>query len=278
MLEDESRSIWRRIVPVVICVVLGTGLGIWHKAAVARGANDPVTNALRTVLSPVVTTSNAVAGWFGRTSGVLFRSRALSRENARLRRQVGLLTEEVQGLREAGIRAERLESALGFIRSGPSVKLPAQVIAVGPSQSFETLVIGRGTRDGVRRGSVVVAPAGLVGHVYDVTPTTATVMLASDPRGSVGAMVQRAESRVVGICRGLGGRTLRLGYLHRESDVRVGDVLITSGLGGSGGIFKKGLVIGNVTSVTEDPATSARSAIARLAVEPDRLEEVAVLR
>jgi rod shape-determining protein MreC len=278
MLEDEGRSIWRRIVPVLICIVLGTALGIWHKAAIARGANDPVTNALRTVLSPVVRTSNAVADWFGRTAGALFRSRSLARENARLRRQVAALTEEINDLREAGIRAERLESALGFVRSSPPTKLPAQVIALGPSQSFETLVIGRGTRDGVGRGAVVVSPAGLVGHVYDVAPTTATVMLASDPRGSVGAMVQRAESRVVGICRGVGGRILRFGYLHRESDVRVGDILITSGLGGSGGVFPKGLVIGAVTSVREDPATSAKSAIVRLAVTPDRLEEVVVLR
>lgn len=278
MLDDEARSIWRRIIPLAVCVALGIGIGIWHRAAVARGSNDAVTVVLRTALSPVVAASDAVVGWFGHRISILVRSRELARENSTLKRRVSELTEEVADLREARIRADRLEAQLGFVLSSPPAKLPARVVALAPSPHFASIVIGRGSRGGVKAGAVVVAPDGLVGHVYDVTPTTSTVMLASDPRSAVGAMVQRVPSRAVGICHGLGGRLLRFAYLNREADIRKGDTVITSGLGGAGGIYPKGLVLGTVQSVEDDLAASARAAVVRLSVIPDRLEEVAVLK
>jgi len=277
MLEEHPDGFWRRVVPVIICVAIGLGLGVWHNAAVARGANDPVTKVLRTVLAPVVGAVDSTADWFSRTTTSLFRGRRLAAENARRRRRVAELTEEVNQLREAGARAERLAQYVPFLQTPPE-KLPAPVIAIEPAPQYGTLLLGRGSLHGVRTGAVVTAPEGLVGHVYEVTPTTACVLLASDSRASVGAMVQRPDSRAVGICRGLGGRLLLCTYLTRDADVRVGDTIITSGLGGASGIYPKGIVIGTVTSVTVDMARSSKSATVRMAVDPARLEEVAVLK
>ncbi len=278
MTDAKPAGCWRRFLPVVLCMFLGTGLGVWHNAAVARGANDPVTNVLRTVLAPMVAATDAVADWTTDTFTMLFRGRRLAAENARLRRQVARLTDEVNHLREMQARAANLEQFLPFVQSKPPAKLAAPVIAIGPGPGIGTLVVGCGIRQGVRAGAVVVAPQGLVGHVLDVSPTTSAVLIACDPRSAVGAMVQRPESRAIGICHGLGNRLLRCSYLTREADIRPGDTMITSGLGGPGGIYPKGIVIGTVISVQDDLARSAKTAVVRMAVDPGRLEEVAVLR
>ncbi|MBM3493009.1 MAG: rod shape-determining protein MreC [Armatimonadetes bacterium] len=278
MLEDDRGALRRRFLPIVLCIVIGAGLGVWHNSAVARGSSDPFTTVARAVLAPLVSASGAVANWVGGTIGSLGQARRLARENASLRRTVATLTDEVHGLRESAITARRLQAQLGFLTANEPPRLPARVVALKPSAHVATLVIDRGTRSGVRSGSVVLAPDGIVGHVIDASPTASVVLLASDPRCAVGAMVQRAQSRAAGVCRGAGRSTLRLGYLSRDADVRTGDVIVTSGLGGAGGIYPKGLVIGSVTRVAEDLATSAKVATVRQAASPDTIEEVVVLR
>jgi len=278
MLYERPGGFWRRLLPILLTVCLGMALGMWHNSAVSRGANDPITVALRTVLTPIIAATDAVADWFSSTSRSLFRGGELARENQRLRRKLAELTEEVENLREARERVDRLEEFARFVAAGPRRKLPARIIGLGMHEEFGTLVIGIGSGKGCRANDVVVTPEGLLGCLYDVAPTSSVVLLITDPRSSVGARVRRAESRAVGICRGMGRRELRCTYLSREADVKVGDVMVTSGLGGPKGIYPPGIVIGTVTSVQENLAMSAKTAIVRAAVDVASLEEVAVLR
>jgi rod shape-determining protein MreC len=278
MLDDDRGARRRRYIPVILCIVIGIGLGVWHNAAVARGASDPITTALRTALSPAISASNAVIGWFGGTTAWLTRGKALARENRDLRRRVSELTAEVQQLREAAITAKRLEDELGFLTDTSRPRIAARVIAIEPSPHVETIIIGVGTRQGVRVGSVAVAAEGVVGHVIDAAPTSSVVLVASDPRCAMGAMVQRSGSRAIGVCRGIGRGVLRIHYLNLDADVRKGDTIITSGLGGAGSVYPKGLVIGKVSRVQDDMAASARVAYVEQAARIHRLEEVAVLR
>lgn len=278
MLDEHPGGLRKHILPVLLAVAVGVGLGYWHNVAVARGSLDPVTLTIRTALAPVVAATDAVFDWFGGTTRWLFRGRELARENAHLRAELARLKEEIHALEDARERVKRLEKLAGLVQEKPPSKIAARVLSMGNIPSFGTLVIGVGSRHGVRSKSVVVTPEGLVGCVYDVAPTSSVVLLATDPRASVGARVLRAESRAVGICRGTGGRRLRCTYFAREADIRVGDTLITSGLGGEGGTYPPGIVIGRVVAVTEDLSISAKSAIVETAVDPSRLEEVAVLR
>lgn len=276
--DPQPRRSWRRMLGPVLAILIGAALGIGHNVAVSRGASDPVSSGIRTVLTPFVSAVDTVAGWFGRTTRTFFRAREVASENERLRAEVERLRQENDTLREAKERVERLEQLAGLVQSRPPRKRAARVIALAPAQEFGTLVIGLGRRDGIRPQAPVVAPEGLVGTVYEVGPTTSVVLLVTDPRASVGARVQRAGSRAVGVCRGLGGRELRCNYLAREADVRVGDIMVTSGLGGDKGVYPPGIVIGTVTSVREDLAMSAKTALVRAAADMSRLEEVAVLQ
>lgn len=278
LLDDEPSAVRRKALPIVLCIIIGAALGVWHNAAVSRGATDPFTSFVRTALSPLVAATGSAADWFSGTGRWLTRSRALARENVELRRRVAELTRQVQDLRELALTGERLQREHGLLSTAGRRTQPASVLAITPSPYIATLLIAAGKRHGIRNGSVVVGPEGVVGHVLDAGPTTSVVLVASDPRCAMGAMVQRKGSRAVGVCRGIGQSMLKVNYLERDADVQVGDTVITSGLGGIGSVYPKGLVIGSVTRVTDDAATSARIALVRMAVRIGRLEEVAVLK
>ncbi len=276
MLRRERESRRSRYIGILIFVAVGIAIGLWHNRMTAHGRSDILTGAVRTVTVPVVSAVSGVGRWIGGQFGWLFRGRAISAQNARLLAENAQLREENARLHEADITAQRLRQQLGFAEMRPPDKFAADVIALRPNPNFETLVIGRGSRDGVHLNSVVISPYGLVGHVYDVAPTSASVLLLTDSNSAVGAMVQR--SRVVGVCKGDGSRLFSLDYLDRAADVKVGDTIISSGLGGGKGIYPKGQVLGTVMAVADDVSGATRRVTVKPSVDFNRLEEVYVIR
>jgi rod shape-determining protein MreC len=273
--RDTSRKRFRGI---IVCVLVGILLGMWHNRQVSHGRSDIVTNSIRTVTSPFVSAASGVGGWFGRQFGWLFNGRSLAEENRRLHAENDALRQENATLREADITAQRLRLQLGFPVAPPADKIAANIVSYRPYPGFETMVISRGTRDGITLRSVVLSPVGLVGQVYDVGPTTSAVLLLNDSSSAVGAMVQRPESRATGVCKGNGSELLNLNYLSRDADVKVGDTIISSGLGGEKGVYPKGLPIGKVTRVSDDASGSTRLVTVKPSVNFGRLEEVYVLK
>jgi rod shape-determining protein MreC len=265
-------------VPIVVCVLLGILLGVWHNRAAARERPDVVTSTVRTITAPVVRATGGVGAWFSRQFGWLLHGKSMDTENRRLKEEVARLREENARLREAEITAARLKQQLGFENASPGRKVAAEVISLRPDPRFNTIVMSRGSRDGVHVKSVVVSPTGLVGQVTDVAPTSASVLLLSHQAAAVGAMVQRPESRAAGICKGDGGNLLNLSYLTSDADVKPGDVIVSSGKGGTKGVFPKGVPIGTVTKVVPDASGATKFVTVKPAVNFDRLEEVYVLQ
>jgi rod shape-determining protein MreC len=122
----------------------------------------------------------------------------------------------------------------------------------------------------------VVASQGLVGSVVSVYNNSAKVQLILDPRSAVGCLVQRPESRVAGIVEGSGANPLapRMVNIARDADVIKSDKIITSGFGG---IFPKGLLVGEVADVVNDEGGLLKYAVLKPAVDFDKLEEVLVI-
>ena len=269
-----KRSFLRRYGPALLCLLLGLLLGAWHNRTTDRGRPDLVAGAARSVVVPPAAILGGVSRWVHAQTGWLFHGRAPAEENRRLKAQVTALQAENAALQEARIENDRLRDDLGFLRSVPYRFLPAEVVALRPDPKFDTLLISRGSRDGVRPDSVVVTRNGLVGRVFEVTPGAASVLLLTDPNSGVGGRVQRAASRAVGVCKGDGSRQLSMAYLSSDADIRAGDLLLTSGLGG---VFPPRLPIGVVTAVTLDEGSGLKTAWVRPRVDFDRLEEVYVL-
>lgn len=267
----------RRYWGVLIFLLLGTLAAAWHNRAIGANRPDPVAGTVRGVVAPPAGVMARVSRWFSGQTGWLLKGRELAAENQTLKARVAQLEGENVALREASINLERLRDDLGFVRTQKKPPLAAEVIARRPDSRFQTLVIGRGSRDGVQPKSVVMCPNGVVGQVYDVGLTTAAVLLLTDQNSGIGGRVQRAGSRAVGVCKGdrENPRQVWLNYLPSDADVKVGDVIVTSGLGS---VFPPGLAIGEVVEVKMEPGNLQKAARLRLNVDFDRLEEVYVLR
>ncbi len=209
-----------------------------------------------------------------------FTGPRLASENSRLQTQVAELSAQNRDLQDQAVENQRLRTLLAFKSRSPLALLPAQVIALKPSPLRDTLTLSRGIRDHVQRKMVVLDPSGaLVGQVIDVTTDTCDVLLLTDDLSSVGAMVvpvgrKAAGPSTVGICSGVKAPALSLRDLPNDADVRVGDSVITSGLGT---IYPKDIPIGRVYRVNFDTATYEKSAQVAPATDFNHLQEAFIV-
>jgi rod shape-determining protein MreC len=189
-----------------------------------------------------------------------------------LRDRVATLEGENNQLKEAQIDLDRLRADLGFAGTAKHRYIAADIIAMKPDPKFDTMVIGRSGGDGVKSSSVVVNRDGVVGRVFEVDPGSAAVLMLTDQKSGVGARIQR--SRAIGICEGDNSPTLSMLGLPNTADVRVGDAVVTSGLGG---VYPGGLLLGSVSEVLRDAANGGMVVRVKPQVAFDRLEEVYII-
>jgi rod shape-determining protein MreC len=192
------------------------------------------------------------------------QNRQLQTENRQLRA-------ELAQLEEVRLANERLRKLLDFKEDVAIPVLPAQVVGEDASSWFRTVVIDKGSDDGLREGLPVVVAEGVVGRTLQVSAYQSRVLLITDASSGVAVLVQSSRSR--GICRGE-GEELTLDYALRGDEVKAGDAIVTSG---TGGIFPKGLPIGKVSSAYQGPYGLFQTIKVTPAVDFSRLEEVLVL-
>lgn len=198
--------------------------------------------------------------------------RELSEDNAELRRRVARLEADAAALRESAVAAEAVASLLDAVGEDGGSFLPASVVLRDPAPASEVVVVDRGTADGVAAGQAVLGPgATLIGVVATADVHRARVRLLTDGSSAVTAVVQ--ESRVPGAL--VGTRSgLRLEFVPVDAPAGVGDLVLTSALGG---LLPGGLLIGRIASV-EAPG---QELFATIVVEPltdyARIEQVLIL-
>jgi rod shape-determining protein MreC len=196
----------------------------------------------------------------------------LREENRRLRERIETLDREKQRHDEMIAAHGRLAELLKFKEISEDPVVAAHVIGVDPTGWFRAVMVNKGKLDGVRVDMPVVSARGVVGRVVSTSPHYAKVLLIIDQNSAVDILVQRSRDR--GMVKGMFTDVCRMDYLVSTSDVVVGDVVITSGLGG---VFPKGLPVGQVTSVGETPGELFKEVLVKPAVDFSRLEEVLIL-
>lgn len=196
----------------------------------------------------------------------------LRQENAALTARVVAAEAEQARRSEAAAENTRLRGLLRLASESVPQGVAARVIARAPSTWQQRLVLDRGTADAVGLDSVVLAPQGVVGRVVRVSPHTAVVSLLTDMGQTAGVIDQR--SRSPGVLMGQGDPSMTLQYLAPDVDFRIGDLLVTSGYGG---IYPKGLPVGRVSRVEQQPNAIVPRITLLLTADLDRLEEVLVL-
>ena len=233
---------------------------------------NPVERVALSLFSPLF----SVATWVNDAVGGVWSSYLdlvhVRRENKRLQEAVRELNGQLAANREALQANERLRRLLDLKSSLQVPSLAATVIGEDGSPWFKTVVIDRGEADGLREGLPVVAADGVVGHLIKVSAHSSRVLLFTDHASAIAATIQRSRAR--GVVKGKGGGRCALEFTMREEDVKVGDAVVTSGIGG---IFPKGISIGEVTMVRRGEYGIFQTIEIRPAVNLSRLEEVLVL-
>jgi rod shape-determining protein MreC len=196
----------------------------------------------------------------------------LKEENLSLQEKVRKLSRERLSFRDLKRENRRLRRLLGFKDASSNKLLPAQVIGRDTMHWYSSIIIDKGLRDGVAPGMVVVSEEGVIGKVIEVTPSISKVLLVVDKQSRIGGIVQR--TRGMGIIEGTSFNTCRLNYLSRQSEAQAGDKVLTSGLGG---VYPKGLYIGEIIKVHEGEYGLYKYADILPGVDFAKLEEVLVL-
>ncbi len=234
----------------------------------------PVENIVFTLIAPLQYSLN----WAGtQITSRLKAIQELGSLQARvheLQNTVDRLMIENVRLREAEIERTELREQLRFKLTNPTYDLlAAEVIGYDPSNLLHYIILDRGSHDGIAGGMPVITARGLVGRVTSVYAHSARVMLLTDPASSVNALIQ--SSRATGIVQGQGARGLAMRYVEQSDQVQVGDIVLTSGLGGT---LPKRLVIGQVTEVSRSDVDMFQDVRVQSAVRFDRLETVLVIQ
>jgi len=264
--------------------VLGLLLLVFGEA----GYLTPVENALHYVLDPLQRVFARTAAATGDLFQTVRQVRELRARVEELQAQVDALTVENIRLREYEADVQQFRAMLNFVSEYPiSVPLGAdvigreacatfpcgEVVGTDPNPYLRYVTINVGTLQGVKVGMPVVSNGpGLVGRIAQVGPRTAKVQLLTDPESAVAALLQ--TSRVTGLVVGKPDSTLRMEYIPQEESISVGDIVLTSGLGG---VMPKGLVIGQVAEVQQMDYALFQAAIVRPAIDFSRMELVLVI-
>ncbi|MFZ5765736.1 MAG: rod shape-determining protein MreC [Thermodesulfobacteriota bacterium] len=193
-------------------------------------------------------------------------------ENARLKAELDTYKTMNIKHREAVATNVRLSKLLQMKETLPPPTLTAQVIGRDPSLWFRTIIIDRGSSEGVRKGMPVVAVEGVVGQILETSPNYAKVLLANDPNSAIDVLVQK--NRVQGILKGNGGSGFSLLYVLKNADVEKGDIIVTSGLGD---VFPKGLPVGTVSEVVKSKRGMFQTIDVTPAVDFSQLEFLLII-
>lgn len=239
-----------------------------------RQNRDSALNTIfLTIVAPFEASLTTAAGkvenlWFGYFNLVRVRTenQELAKLAARQKSHLNVLMEE----RQANIRLKRL---LALADKHRNLTLSAvKVVAWDPGPWFSSLIVGAGLVDGVNQEQAVIHDLGAVGRVARVSPYYAKVLLITDHGSAVDAVVQR--SRVRGLLSGRGPEPCALKYVRREADIRVGDLVVSSGLDG---IFPPGVPLGAVSRVDHKSSDIFLEVDVTPAVDFTSLEEVLVV-
>jgi rod shape-determining protein MreC len=253
-------------------VVLAVGAALVIAGGGERLREDRLGRLFLEVMAPLQQVTMAVSRTLGHGVESLFAMLRARSDIEALRDRVRALQQTAR-LTEVELENERLRALLDFRETLAGDLLAARVIAHDATALSRTLTIDRGSADGVVKGAAVLAPAGIVGHVFLASFNAARVLLITDHNSGVDAVVQRTRAR--GIVEGTVDGHCGLKFVKRTEELLVGDLVVTSGLDG---IFPRSTPIGRIVSVDKRGQGLFQYAIVEPAVDFDRLEEVLVAR
>jgi rod shape-determining protein MreC len=224
-----------------------------------------------TLFSPVPKMVN----WIGGTAADMYHGyldmRRSVNENLQLHRKIASLTTENLKLRQSESDLRRLRSLLGYSEQFTMKTSMAQAIMLDTAGRFKSIVIDRGSADGVEVNDAVVNANGLIGRVILTTNDLAKVQLIIDANASIGGLLERTRRQ--GVVRGDGVSNIEMHDVPSLADVRQGDRVLTAGIDG---IYPKGIPVGVVVKA-EQGQDLFKNIYVKPSVDFGTIEEVIVI-
>ncbi|BAJ00275.1 rod shape-determining protein MreC [Shewanella violacea] len=234
---------------------------------VANGRLDPVRKSISSVLSPLQYIANVPGTFLDWSAESLATRDMLARQNKELLRQQLLMSERLQRFEHLRQENERLRGLLGSPVHMDSKKVVAEVMEVASDPYHQYVVINQGARTGVFVGQPVVDALGVVGQIVQVSELTSRVLLISDVTHGIPVRITRNDVRLVVTGTGVLDE-LELKFVSKSTDIRVGDLLVSSGLGKR---FPEGYPVARVMSVIKDDGQSYATVTAQPLAALDRI-------
>jgi len=228
-----------------------------------RSALALLTYPLHILAALPVTASQWLEEMTATRSELLSDNRQLRGENLKLRADL----QKFESLQAENIRLRNLLDASYKVSDRVLI---AELSAVDLDPYKQQVVINKGRSSGAYRGQAVLDAEAVMGQVVQVTPFSSTVLLITDPSHSTPVQVLRSGLRTIAVGSGRINE-LSLPYLPTNSDIREGDLLVTSGLGGK---FPPGYPVARVTAVNRSPDNAFAEISAEPAAHLDRSREV----
>ena len=257
---------------LIACVVVSLVLFTLSCQSGGEGPLETVRGFFQTATMPVRYAGLAVTAPFRGLGNIFSNLTADQATLSELQEEVEQLRARNAELEEQAGSAERLQELLD-LRSSYDLQSVSGTIVSGSNDSWSsTVTIDRGSASGVTSGMPVMTSAGVIGQVVSCGPSSSTVRLLSDEGSSISALVQSTRSH--GMLTGSATGEVKLELVSSNQDVQVGDSIVTSGLGG---VFPKGLPIGEVVSVTNNPGELYLDIVVELYADTGSSEEVLVI-
>lgn len=262
---------WKIPLMIVLVVVL---VGTIHYTSTSRPEISRLEGLWRDVLSPFQWAFSRIQRFFQHQMAEFQSWRGTKERNEELEQLVLDLQAEVRALRNYRRENAWLREALDFRDQGEHNLLVAEVIGRSPSNWESTIILNKGQAHGVHGGMAVVTNAGIVGTVISSSHFTSTVLLIIDTQSATGGLVQSSGDLVLVEGGQMDRDSLMARPLNRDTNVAVGDVIVTSGLSR---IYPKNLPIGEVVAVEPRQYDLSFVAVIRPFVDFTRLEYVLIV-
>lgn len=259
---------------VVIAAVVFAGIIF---AAFSHNASSPVTTVAGVVFKPLQKISSAVYAQLGNVSSSFVSSSTYIEENESLKKEIAEYREKLADYDELKKRVDSYEKFYEIKKRNPDYKFSyGTVVSRDAADAYNSFVLNTGINDGVEVDDPVIYGNYVIGIVKKVNYSTCVVRTVLDPRVNIGAY--ESGTREYGYVSGddnlFKDGLCRLSGLDTSTSIVKGEMVCTSG---SGGVFPNGLIIGEVVSVKNDPATSSYYAEVKPSYAIDEITDVFVI-
>jgi rod shape-determining protein MreC len=239
---------------------------------------SPYKSRIKDVISPLQNYSTSIGQHLRKLISFPLGLAKVYQENQAMKKKITELEGVSKKYQELISENDRFRILLNFRDSTAPLLgyelTAASVIARDISNWFGTMTINRGSSDGIAVNMIIINDQGLIGRIISVSHKTSEVLLITDPRSGVAALVQ--ESRAPGMIEGVASAQGKLKMVHIPlgSKLDIGQTVVSSSFGS---LFPKGIPIGRIADVEHDPSGLFISASVNPYVSIDKLEEVMII-